>query len=542
MSRIFLKSYIHSRSYEQLFDYKSDSTTYQSFILDNNTSFYKNNNFIKAKHYNNNENVPSVYNNSENIFNIEKIINNNKEIFLFNTNKNIKYHDYRLNFKNKKREIPTHMSLYNFNYGKKDLNMKERKRKNDVVKHYKNSYELNVGDVIKLGRVSLILTKIHLEQNNNLEHCDTFFENNLNKKESKDIKYNKVEKDIYKDYHPSKSRFNFKKNYEKLVMNTKGDIEDNEEQNNSNSEKKDICRICFMSESESNSPLLTLCKCAGDSKFVHINCLSHWFKIKCDIFDSSNNIFKKIIFNTLNCEICKEKFPEMAFDVINGKSYEIYNPEYFITSLSDIYHNYAIFESFELISNKKIIYIISFDTKNTITIGRSQNSDMKIADVTISRIHSILLRTKDNKIMIKDANSKFGTLILLQSKNVLINEKILSIQIGKILINLHMEYYKFNIFSNIYYYLTCCCNCRKKEKEKEKPKQDKSISCSNNNINKKQSLDDSNFNMLMINNYINVNNGNNLDYNMINQKNINIENLIDIRFIADNNVIKPEEI
>jgi len=535
-----LKSYIHARSYDQLFDYKSDSTTYQSFILDNSTSFYKNNNFIKAKHFNNNENVPPVSNNSENIFNIEKLINNNKEIFLFNTNKNIKYHDYRLNCKNKKREIPTHISLYNFNYGKKDFNMKERKRKNDIIKHYKNSYELNVGDVIKFGRVSLILTKIHFEQNNNLEHCDTFFENNLNKKESKDIKYNKVEKDIYKDYHLNKSKFNFKKNYEKLVMNTKGDIEDNEEQNNSNSEKKDICRICFMSESESNSTLLTLCKCSGDSKFIHINCLSHWFKIKSDIFDSSNNIFKKIIFNTLNCEICKEKFPEMAFDVINGKSYEIYNPEYFITSLSDIYHNYAIFESFELISNKKIIYIISFDTKNTITIGRSQNSDMKIADVTISRIHSILLRTKDNKIMIKDANSKFGTLILLQSKNILINEKILSIQIGKILLNLHMEYYKFNIFSNIYYYLTYCCNCKKKEKEK--PKQDKGISCSNSNINKKTNLDDSNFNMLMINNYINEHNGNNLDYNMINQKNINIENLIDIRFIADNNVIKPEEI
>ena len=46
--------------------------------------------------------------------------------------------------------------------------------------------------------------------------------------------------------------------------------------------------------------------------------------------------------------------------------------------------------------------------------------------------------------------------------------------------------------------------------------------------------------MLMINNYINTNNGNDLEYNMINQKSINIEELIDIRFIADNNVIKPE--
>ena len=540
MSIIFLKSYIHARSYDQLFDYKSDFNTCQSFMLENNTSFYKNNNFIKAKLYDNNENKPSGNNNPEHLFNIEKIINNNKEIFLFCNNKNIMYHDYRLNLRKKKREIPTHISLYNFNYGKNDLNMRERKRRNDMIKHNKNYYELNVGDVIKLGRVSLILRKIHFEQNNNLEHCDTFVENNLNKKENKDIKYNKVDKDIYKDYHFGKSKFKFKKNYEKLIMNTKGDITENEEENNSTSEKKDICRICFMSEDESNSPLLTLCKCSGDSKFIHINCLSHWFKIKSDVFDSSNNIFIKITYNTLECEICKEKFPEMACDIINEKSYEIYNPEYFITSLNEIYHNYAIFESFELINHKKIVYIISFDKQNSITIGRSQISDMKIADVTISRIHSILLRTKDNKLMIKDDDSKFGTLILLQAKNILINEKILSIQIGKILLNMHLEFYKFNIFRNILDCLICCCYCKKRTKEKEK--QDKKrISCSNNNINKKQNLDDSNFNMLMINNYINTNNGNSIDYNMINQKNINIEELIDIRYIADNNVIKPEE-
>lgn len=537
MSRIFLKSYIHSRSYDQLFDYKSDYTTCQSFILDNSTSFYKINNFIKAKQYS-----PPVNNNPGHIFNIEKIINNNKEIYFFSNNKNIMYHDYRLNLKKKKKEIPTHISLYNFNYEKKDLNMRERRRRNDMIKHNKNYYELNVGDVIKLGRVSLILTKIHFEQNNNLEHCDTFFENNLNKKENKDIKNNKVDKDIFKDYHPGKSKFKLKKNYEKLIMNTKGDVTENDEENNSTSEKRDICRICFMPENESNSPLLTLCKCSGDSKFIHINCLSHWIRIKSDIFDSSNNIFKKITFNTLECEICKEKFPEMACDVINEKSYEIYNPEYFITSLNDLYHNYAIFESFELINHRKIIYIISFDTQNSITIGRSQNCDMKIADVTISRIHSILLRTKDNKLMIKDDNSKFGTLILLQAKNILINEKILSIQIGKMLLNMHFEYYKFNIFRNILDCFIFCCYCIKRNKEKQKPNQDKkSISCSNSNINKKQNLDDSNFNMLMINNYININNGNNMDYNMINQKNINIEDLIDIRYIADNNVIKPEE-
>ena len=159
---------------------------------------------------------------------------------------------------------------------------------------------------------------------------------------------------------------------------------------------------------------------------------------------------------------------------------------------------------------------------------------MKIPDVTISRIHSILLRTKDNKILIKDANSKFGTLILLQSKNILINNKILSVQIGKILLNLYNEYI-INLFNCIF----CCFCCNKKKKEK-KSNENKNISCSNSK-NNKITLDDSNFNMLMINNYIITDDGNNLDYNNINKNNINIEEIIDIRYLADNNVVKLEE-
>ena len=541
MSKIFLKSYIHSKSFEQLFDYKSDFHTHQTFFIDKNMSFYKNKNFLKAKPLKENETFLPLFNNQEFIFGIEKILENNKPFYFFVKKNNNSFHEYRLNSRNKKRENPFFISLYNFNYTKNDLNIKERKRKNDLFKHYKNYFELNIGDVIKLGRMSLILTKIHLEQNinNNLARCETYIETKLNKKENKDIKYNKREESIYnKNNHLIKSRHKLQKNYEKIITNTKGDNDEKQEEIKSNSEKNNICRICFMSESDTNSPLLSLCNCSGDSKFIHLNCLSEWIKVKSEIVHTNKNIYKKIIFNTINCEICTQKFPEMVYDIKTGKSYEIYNPDFFITSLNSIYHNYVIFESFEIINNKKIILIISFDTKDKITVGRSQSCDVKIFDETISRIHSILLRTKDNKIMIKDCCSKFGTLILLHSNKILIKDKILSIQKGKILLNLYLEYYKLNyIFNNLFNLLFCCLNCNKKKKE------NKNISCANknSNSNNKKNLDDSNFNMVMINNFINIKEGTNLDYNIINKNNINIEEIIDIRFNADNNEIKVEE-
>lgn len=538
MSKIFIKSFIHSKSFDNLFDYKSNNTNYQSFIIDKSISFHRKNNLIKVKQYNPNETSLPLNNKNEYICDIEKILNNNKSLYFFVSKNIISFQEYRYNFKDKKREVPNYISLYNFNYTKKEMNIKEKSRKKDLIKHNKNYYELNVGDVIKLGRVSLILTKICFDQTkNNLNNCETYIESKVSKNNNDFIKTNQLEKNIYSN-NLIKSRFNYQKDYEKMIQNTKGDIEENIEDSKSNSEKKDICRICFMAENDINSPLLSLCKCSGDSKFIHLNCLSQWFKIKSEIIHSSNNIFTKIIFNTLNCEICKEKFPQMVYDFITEKSYEIYNPDYFVTSLKSMYHNYVIFESFELINNKKIIYIISFDKKDKITIGRSQNSDMKISDVTISRIHSILLRTKDNKILIKDACSKFGTLILLQSKKMLVNDKILSIQKGKILLNLYIEYFKLNyIFSNIFHFIFCCFTCNKKKNENSKENKNLSF----NNKNKSKSLDDSNFNMIMINNYINTKNENILDYNSINKNNINIEEIIDIRFNANNNVVKIEK-
>ena len=54
-------------------------------------------------------------------------------------------------------------------------------------------------------------------------------------------------------------------------------------------------------------------------------------------------------------------------------------------------------------------------------------------------------------------------------------------------------------------------------------------------------MDDSNFNMILVNNYINSKDKNILDYNTINKNNINIEKIIDIRYNANNNAIKLEE-
>ena len=563
MNKVRLKSQISKKSVDELFDYQSKEKINQCFTIEDNRNFYKNNDneFLLSKHLDLNETFNPVLFGNEYLFNIEKISNNIEQKYYFVSKSNypsikISYHNYRLNPNFKEREIPTWISLYNFNYEKneiKDKNIMEqrkRKNKNFFLKNKKNSYELNIGDVIKLGRVSLVITKIHLQKikkNNNDANNDNKLKKKANEKINNYVN-NKIVRDIYQDYHYKainkkinidknilkKFTFNsneqtlnndinnnsFKddllneesnnknennkcpsdkivkqkpeiiedenltskdnKNSDKKISNKTDNLEKNEKlsSNNSNnkedvnkqkeiksnSEKNNICRICYCDESEMNSPLINLCNCSGDVKFIHLSCLSEWFKTKSKLLLYSNDICKQLCFNKISCEICKEKYPEIVYDLTKKKTYQIYKPEDIVSALNNIYNNYIIFESFELINQKKVIYIISFDEKNSISIGRGQDSDMRLTDVTVSRIHSMLLRTKENKIIIKDIGSKFGTLILLQAKKVLITNKILAIQIGKLFLNLYTQYYNLNCLYKTFYNI-CCHFCQKKKEK-----------------------------------------------------------------------------
>ena len=67
------------------------------------------------------------------------------------------------------------------------------------------------------------------------------------------------------------------------------------------------------------------------------------------------------------------------------------------------------------------LYILNFDNKNKISVGRGHDCDFKIGEITVSRSH-MEMRLENNNLYLKDINSKFGTLIQVQeSKNIPLN-------------------------------------------------------------------------------------------------------------------------
>jgi len=84
--------------------------------------------------------------------------------------------------------------------------------------------------------------------------------------------------------------------------------------------------------------------------------------------------------------------------------------------------NYMILESIKS-APAKVIHVFDMsdcdgklnldgthNLKNEFRIGRSVDTDMKIADISVSRVHSYI-RVVGDEIIVEDNGSKFGTLI-----------------------------------------------------------------------------------------------------------------------------------
>lgn len=60
----------------------------------------------------------------------------------------------------------------------------------------------------------------------------------------------------------------------------------------------------------------------------------------------------------------------------------------------------------------KVVHV--FDLRyDEFRVGRSVDTDMKIADISVSRTHSFF-RIANQKLMVEDNGSKFGTLVKIQ--------------------------------------------------------------------------------------------------------------------------------
>ena len=433
-----IKSQTWSKDGPFLFDYESDDYKVTNHIIKNNSYIIKRNNIIKIIKTSNIKNI-----------NIKKkegyigiiSINKNEEFFweynnYFEKNKFIKPIDY-LDWIVLSSTLSSHCLF------------SDRK--------FDGAYNLCEGDIIKLGKILFLVRKIKINKdeikkekdsnsiNNNI-NINMNIENNSLNSELIIYRYNK--KENTENVLESLKTLNEQKN--KIIYNDNNDNNNNINSNEINNKLKNIylklkninettklkplkCRICLSEGTfEGKNPLISPCNCMGSMKYIHLNCLRKWLTSKVNIKISSDNNIYYYSFQHLECEICKSIIPEQV--EYRGKIISLLD-------FKDIEPPYLILQAVNYNTQNKnlqynIIFIISFKEKNYLIMGRSNNSDIKLNDISVSRNHSII-RYNNGKFYIDDIGSKFGTLLLIQNNILFLPYKEINIQTGKC----HLAFY-----------------------------------------------------------------------------------------------------
>ena len=329
-----------------------------------------------------------------------------------------------------------------------------------LLKKYKmeekiNKYKLHTGDIIKIGRIATRIKEIKFDTKK--DDKSLFSENDsINKsKESnskilKDIGDFTNEKEIgnnqkHKIYSLANQRnatdpdlkdkiqvLNLNKNKildnNKLDTNEEENNKDNSSKNNKIKKKNLICRICYMEEEDGvEDPLVQPCKCSGSLKYIHLKCLKHWIFTRSCMKVESNAYCSVFVFKEVECEICKTKLPDFVSHF--GKLHSLLD-------FSEEFKNYLILETLTLDDeDNKFLYVITLDKNRNIKLGRGLLSEVLLSDVSVSRIHC-MFSIEGRNVYIRDNNSKFGTLVLVQTPNIKITENLpLILQVGRTYLN-----------------------------------------------------------------------------------------------------------
>jgi hypothetical protein len=131
-------------------------------------------------------------------------------------------------------------------------------------------------------------------------------------------------------------------------------------------------------------------------KYIHISCLKEWLNSKKLTYNGDK--VRSFFWKALECELCKTAFEHKMKDTL-----------FEIMDFDKPDSEYMILESVKS-APAKVIHVFNLTVSDTFKIGRSVETDMKIADISVSRLHAYI-RLKDNELYLEDNGSKFGTLV-----------------------------------------------------------------------------------------------------------------------------------
>lgn len=201
-----------------------------------------------------------------------------------------------------------------------------------------------------------------------------------------------------------------------------------------NDDLKIKCYLCGEKECNKDNPIIKICNC----NFAHFECLKELVKRKVIIKENKNKNVRNYYIKRIICKNCKCIYPYKF--KINEKILNLFNIE---TSKESDYLILRSIENKIYLNNMMLIHVIELNNE-IIKIGKSfidGDNDVIIIDPSVSKEHAIIKYNKDNgSLLLKNNNSKYGTLVLIK-KSLKINEKKIQIQVGKTVVEAQVMKY-----------------------------------------------------------------------------------------------------
>lgn len=194
-----------------------------------------------------------------------------------------------------------------------------------------------------------------------------------------------------------------------------------------------VCYMCFDEENTEENPMITPCKCSGDTKFVHVECLRKWHTAEAD-----NQIcFLSSVDAT--CSVCKSTF-KSDFKLRDGRQVKLFKsslePPY-VSLLVATKHEMAqrLFNTRFQLSYSTLMKPDGRNAIRPLLLGRSSGSDMVLDYRTVSARHAAI-RFKNGEFIFTDAGSSNGSYLYLRRPLELSPSQAVQFRLGRSMISM----------------------------------------------------------------------------------------------------------
>mmetsp|Transcript_17049 Transcript_17049/g.30631 ORF Transcript_17049/g.30631 Transcript_17049/m.30631 type:complete len:616 (-) Transcript_17049:132-1979(-) len=282
-------------------------------------------------------------------------------------------------------------------------------------KHPPAPHTLQVGDFLRVGSVGVVVIETHDGVENRV------------------LSEEKIQK-IMKD--TTNTNGGFLDLAETDGENSEDSLEgENQNTNRSTMEMGDspVCYMCFDEEDTETNPLITPCKCSGDTKYVHVECLRKWHTAEAD-----NQIcFLSSVDAT--CSVCKSTF-KSDFKLKDGRQVKLFKsslePPY-VSLLVATKHEMAqrLFNTRFQLSFSTLMKPDGRNATRPLLLGRSSGSDMVLDYRTVSARHAAI-RFKNGEFIFTDAGSSNGSYLYLRRPLELSPSQSVQFRLGRSMISM----------------------------------------------------------------------------------------------------------